>query len=225
MKTQSAPPVVCHACGRPGRELQSCPWCGERVPLARQTRTFILLFVLATALSALAGPFRGEGLLAGILFALSSGTLPEERHAAAGAWLCLPLFLAFSALNPFPLPAITQLGAALAVLPPLALLLRGGIPPILPQKSRLQTAIEQWAPPAIACALFAACAFLLPNPLLPLSVLCGFWCRRRSPGAAALFLFALGCGNPCEIPFLLAGLFAGICGNRLVGKNKRALEG
>lgn len=221
MKTQSAPPIVCHACGRPGRELQPCPWCGERVPLARQTRTLILLFVLATAISALAGPFRGEGLPAGVLFALSSGTLPEARHATAGAWLCLPLFLAFSVLNSFPLPVITQLGDALAVLPSLALLLRGGVPPILPQKSRLQTTIGQLAPPAIACALFAACAFLLPNPLLPLSVLCGFWCRRRSPGAAALFLFALGCANPCEIPFLLTGLFAGISGNRLIEKNAR----
>ncbi len=221
MKTRSESPIVCRACGRPGRELQPCPWCGERVPLSRQTRILLLLFVLATAFAALAAPFRGEGLLAGILFALSSDILPEERHATAGACLCLPLFLAFSAISPFPLRAITNLGAALAVLPPLALLLRGGIPPILPQKSRLQTAIEQWAPPATACALFAACAFLLPNPLLPLSVLCGFWCRRRSPGAAALFLFALGCANPCEIPFLLTGLFAGISGNRWIGKNAR----
>ena len=31
-------PVPCPACGRPGRELSPCPWCGERAPVSPRTR-------------------------------------------------------------------------------------------------------------------------------------------------------------------------------------------
>lgn len=212
MKTH--PDFVCRACGRPGRELHACPWCGERIPIARRTVLCLLLFLLATIAAALYTPFRGEGLPAGILFACASAPLPE-RHASAGAWLCLILFSAFSFLEPFPLSQTTHLGSVLATLPSLALLLRGGIPPVLPHKSRMKNAIGQWMPPAAAVALFAGVACLSPNPYLPLAILYGFWCRRMAPGSSGLFLFALGCLNPREIPFLLAGIFAGTCGGRL----------
>ena len=46
--------VPCPACGRPSRELSSCPWCGERASAAPRTRGDIARLVVGLALVAVA---------------------------------------------------------------------------------------------------------------------------------------------------------------------------
>lgn len=47
-------PVRCPACGRPSRELSSCPWCGEYASAASRTRADIARLVAGLSLLALA---------------------------------------------------------------------------------------------------------------------------------------------------------------------------
>lgn len=90
MNAPSAPqpplrPSRCPVCGRSAREFAPCPWCGERAPAARETRTDAALLLLAWAAMALPPQGAAGCFAAGVLLTFRVRAVrlraPSERVA------------------------------------------------------------------------------------------------------------------------------------------------
>ena len=88
-------PVRCPACGRPGRELSPCPWCGERAPFAPHTRGDLARLAAGFALL-VAGAIVGEGSLRSLGGPLLEGAPGEAGWGSLAAGLLSGFFLVCS---------------------------------------------------------------------------------------------------------------------------------
>jgi len=140
-------PSRCPACGRPAAELAPCPWCGERAPAARATRTDAVLLLAAWVTAFLPLPAFSASLAAGFLLSFrardpafgracdSAAFVTPGRAVALGARSALPaLAAAVVALwaGRFPVSAAGLRPTAAVLLPLLAAALCLGRAPAEP---------------------------------------------------------------------------------------------
>jgi hypothetical protein len=217
-------PVRCPVCGRPGRELLPCPWCGERAPAAPRTRGDLVRLVAGLALLAAGTATKANlaGTTAATLAGLLSGFLLAPSGPARGASPAIPcaalaasiLALALRAFGvPFPLPAVSRLSWLLPALAAGLLALR--VPaeaPNAPASGAPRRRAWRRHAPELAAALslapfaaaFAARETTLPG-LVGLAAVLGAWISRLSSPAVPLLLssgaFALLLPEPAALAF------------------------